>query len=575
MAWGYNGYSAIGNGESGIAVPTPVPVLGLSEVTQVTGGGETHGLAVVADGTARSWGNNYYGGLGNGTTSDRSIAGIVLGLSDVVSVAGGEDHSLALLSNGMVMAWGANGNGQLGLGSTVGPQACLEEKPCAMTPVQVPGVTNAVAVAAGAHFSLALLADGTVMAWGKDFRGELGDGRSITGGCKCVPTPMAVPGVSNAISIDASDEAGIALLADGTVRTWGDNRFAQAGGGIESTSGCECVPATAPPGITTAVAVDAGYAFGLAVLANGTVMGWGANDESQLATGSNTGPEVCSLGLAEYACSRTPIVVGGLTNVRAVSALTRSAFALLNDGTARSWGSGFYGELGNGSSTETAETATPVPVSSVTGASSIGNGEYMGYALIGPSQTLSVELAGAGTGAVTGREISCPPRCSGRYPQGQVAMITATPSDFAGFSGACTGLATCRARMDVDRTVTATFGVPKGTTITAATILSKKKMATFSFSAPGAVTGYQCQLIRPKPKKIKKKRKAAKSGKAPQKKPEFTACGTPTTYKRLRPGRYTFSVRALDIIGADARPATRVFKIKPKKKKKRRPGRRG
>jgi len=544
-----------------LSVDTPAPAIGLTEVAQVTGGGEGNGLAVMADGTARSWGKNVTGALGNGTTEERWVAGVVPGLANVVELAAGEYHVLALLADGRVMAWGGNGAGQLGLGSPSGPQDCGGD-PCSTTPVAVPGITNAVAVAASEETSFALLADGTVLAWGYDAYGDVGDGAGVGTGCFCVPTPVTVPGVSRAIAIDGDQNSAIALIADGSVMTWGKNSEGQAGNGTQTLTGCECSAPGVVTGISTAIAVSVGDYADFALLANGTVMGWGDNSDGGLATGSFEGPEVCD-GPADFGCSRTPIPVGGLTNVRGITGIGRSAAALLEDGTARSWGYNAYGELGNGD--HGTEIATPGTVSNVSGASSLGAGEYMAFALIGPSQTLSVAFAGAGKGSVTGRELSCPPRCSGRYPQGQTALLTASPADFAGFSGACTGTAVCAAKMDSDQTVTATFGVPTGTKITKAKIVSKKKKATFAFSAPGAITGYQCLLIKPKAKKKKRKAKASKKAK----KPKFGSCKGPKTYKGLKPGKYTFKVRALDILGADAKPAKRVFKIKPPKKKRR------
>ena len=88
---------------------------------------------------------------------------------------------------------------------------------------------------------------------------------------------------------------------------------------------------------------------------------------------------------------------------------------------------------------------------------------------------------------------------------------------------------------------------------------------TFTFSAPGAITGYQCLLVKPK---AKKKRTTAKASRKARK-PKFTACQGPKPYRHLKPGKYTFKVRALDIIGADAKPAKRVFAIKGAKKKRR------
>ena len=175
--------------------------------------------------------------------------------------------------------------------------------------------------------------------------------------------------------------------------------------------------------------------------------------------------------------------------------------------------------------------------------------------------------------------IRCPGSCTGRFAQGQVEVLRAEAagSGFAGFSGPCAGTGPCRVTMGGDQTVTATFGPPKDTTITAAKINRKKRTARFAFQAPGAITGYQCKLIRPQKKKKKKPHRRTHSGGhrtalkgkgGKKREPRFAACGSPKLYKHLRPGRYSFAVRALDILGADAVPATRSFKIKPAKRKR-------
>jgi hypothetical protein len=117
--------------------------------------------------------------------------------------------------------------------------------------------------------------------------------------------------------------------------------------------------------------------------------------------------------------------------------------------------------------------------------------------------------------------------------------------------------------MSSDQTVTATFGVPKGTAITKTVIKSKKRRAKFAFTAPGAITGYECKLKRRKPR--------SKNGGKKPKAVKFSRCNSPRKYKHLRPGKYTFKVRALDILGADAHPAVKKFTIKkPRPRHKRR-----
>jgi hypothetical protein len=170
-------------------------------------------------------------------------------------------------------------------------------------------------------------------------------------------------------------------------------------------------------------------------------------------------------------------------------------------------------------------------------------------AATGLSQALRVSRAGAGSGVVGGSGVLCPQTCSHRYPSGAFAILRAVPAlgnRFAGFTGACAGIAPCKVRMSTARRVVATFGPPKGTTITAAKINKEKHSAQFRFAAPGAVTGFECKLIRPKQQHHKA---------------SFSTCSAPRRYKHLQPGKYKFKVRARDRVGADATPAKRSFTI--------------
>jgi len=163
--------------------------------------------------------------------------------------------------------------------------------------------------------------------------------------------------------------------------------------------------------------------------------------------------------------------------------------ALLPNGSVEAWGGGTVGQLGDGTA---AGHAVPTPINGIGGASGVFSGAKDSFATIGPSQTLKVSMAGAGTGTVGTRGIICPPSCEGRYPQSQVEILRAEPSPgsgFAGFSGPCSGAAPCQVKLDADQGVTATFGPPKGTAIIRAKISSRRKSASFSFSAPGAITG--------------------------------------------------------------------------------------
>lgn len=516
---------------------------GISNVTAVAAGNH-HSLALRSDGTVGAWGDNSHGQLGNGTISPSSSATPVPvpGLSNVVAIAVGDgDFSLALRSDGTVVAWGDNSRGELGDGA-VNSTGCT----CIASPVQVSGLSHVVAIAAGSSLSMALLGDGTVRAWGANYGGQLGNGTTPTTTAYS-DTPVAVSGLARVVAVAAGDYFGLALLADGTLRSWGDNSNGALGTGTVSTTGCACIPTPTPvKGVSNATAIAAGYEFGLALLPSGRVSTWGWNPNGQLGNGTyaTTGCQ----------CVPSPAAVSGLSNTAAITAGYGHVLALLANGTLMSWGYNRYGQVGNGTTTSTGCLCitSPVAVSAIGGATAVAGGSGHSLALTGPSHNLSVASAGSGTGTVGGDGILCPPACSRAFPEGAFAILraeSASGTNFAGFTGACTGTGPCLVQMSANQSLVATFGPPEGTKITAAKVNKKKHSTSFSFSAPGAITGFKCELIKPRTKHHKKP------------KAHFSNCSTPKRYKHLKPGKYTFKVRARDIVGADPAPAKRSFKI--------------
>jgi alpha-tubulin suppressor-like RCC1 family protein len=559
LGWGYNFDGQVGNGSvttTGCScLATPTPLLGVSEATELAAGYE-FGLALLASGKVMAWGYNYGGELGDGSTTLDPVPKLVPGVSDAVAVAAGSAHSLALMADGTILSWGENSFGQLGLGITAGPETCEGTTQCSKVPVKIPGISNAIAISASEYHSLALLANGTLLGWGDERNGAQGSGVAVTTGCECTPTPTPIPGVSSAVGITAGFYTGGALLADGTVRDWGLNAESELGTGAASPKGgCACLGPVSPAGLFGVRQLSAGAGHSLALLQSGAVAGWGLSTSGQAGNGKESEDPPCF-------CVPSPSsVTGALLDAQAVDAGGYHSVVLISDGTIRSWGYNGEGQIGNGD--VGTNVLSPIPIGAVTGASGILASDYNSYAIIGPSQTLRVELAGDGAGTVGGGGgILCPSACTRRYPQAQVQMLRAEQSTggFAGFSGPCAGTGFCRVKMDGDQTVTATFGRPKGTKITKAKIVSRRKLARFSFSAPGAITGYQCMLA-PKTKGNKGAGKSAK-----RRKPRFSKCSSPRVYRHLKQGRYLFRVRALDIFGADAKPAKRNFKLKKLKR---------
>jgi alpha-tubulin suppressor-like RCC1 family protein len=375
LAWGAGGVGELGNATTSSS-DTPVAVSGLSGVTRVAPG-SNHSLALLSDGMVMAWGANGQGQLGDGTSTGPEECGPggpcsdtpvpVSGLSGITDIAAGGNVSLALLSNGTVMAWGNNGSGQLG---TTGEDSDV--------PVPVSGLSGVTAIAAGDDYCLALLSNGTVMAWGaNNINGELGDGTTLYS-----LTPVAVKGLSEVTAIAAGYFHALALLKNGTVMAWGDNEQGELGNHTTTSSD---VP-VAVGGLSGVTAIAAGFSTSLALLSNGTVMGWGYNEGGALGDGTNVRN------------SDVPVPVSGVSGVMAIAAGGHDALALLSGGTVMAWGQNDSGQLGDGSSTgpETCPfgelcSTTPVPVSGLTGVSAIADDGSDGFAVSTVSTVAEVE----------------------------------------------------------------------------------------------------------------------------------------------------------------------------------------
>ena len=339
-AWGYGREGNLGDGNT-VSSDVPVAVSGLSNITSISAGLE-FGVALTSAGTLMAWGGNGAGELGDGSRGASSVPVAVGELSGVTAVSAGGRDVLALLSNGTVDAWGDNLDGQLGIGKT---------SEGSDVPVAVPGLSGVTAVAAGRYHSLALLSNGTVMAWGNNRSGQLGIGKTSEGS----NVPVAIPGLSGVTAIGCGEFYSLALLSNGTVMAWGSGSQGQLGNGSTTSSD--------EPGavheVSGATAIAAGQSHALALLSNHTVMAWGSNGRGQLGDG-------------ELTVSDAPIAVHELTNVSSVAAGYGFSLATLATGTAKAWGEGESGQMGNGTMSTT--NSLPVTVSNLSEATAAAAG---------------------------------------------------------------------------------------------------------------------------------------------------------------------------------------------------------
>ncbi|MGW2408456.1 RCC1 domain-containing protein [Streptomyces sp. NPDC001739] len=222
--WGSNNYCQLGD-PSRNNHPTPVAVPGLEGVIAIAAGGN-HSLALDNNGTVWTWGNNDAGQLGAGGTIGtpwaRATPERVPGLTGVQRIAAGANHSLAVMADQTVRAWGANAYGQLG-NNTRNPSSTP------VTPVQLGSVTEIIA---GASHSVALMSDSTLQTWGYNLWGQLGNGSSGSAAAdRLVPGPVNDSLATDITAMAAGNGHTLALRRDGTVLGWGYNNLGQLGDG--------------------------------------------------------------------------------------------------------------------------------------------------------------------------------------------------------------------------------------------------------------------------------------------------------------------------------------------------------
>src|SRR6267142_4344184 len=229
---------------------------------QILAAGQSHVLAVRADGTVWALGDSSQGQTGLGVYTRSSIdlgyspfrkdPVVLTNISGAVAVAAGQNHSLVLDQNSNVWVFGSNDYGQIGSGNKTDQHF-----------PETNGLSSVVAIQAGANYSMAVLANGKVKAWGANGRGQLGAGDTSE---HLVPTD--VDSGLDFVAVACGVQHTLGLTRDGKVYVWGDNRLGQLGAGSTSSF------PTNKPGpsfvLDQVAAIAAGQDFSMALRTNGT-----------------------------------------------------------------------------------------------------------------------------------------------------------------------------------------------------------------------------------------------------------------------------------------------------------------
>lgn len=222
--WGNNTFGQLGDGSTNHST-TPIEWAGDAFSIPYAAAGEgwwnAHSLFLLEESTASpslwSAGRNTAGQLGNGTTTDNTFGFSRIGTdTDWAKLSAGEQFSMAIKNNGTLWAWGDNGNAQFGDGTFTS----------STTPKRVGALTIWKTVDTGWRHTVALRTDNTLWAWGSNTAGQLGSGNTIS-----VSSPQQVGSNTWQTISTSGDGTTLAIRSDGTLWGWGNNADGQLGTG--------------------------------------------------------------------------------------------------------------------------------------------------------------------------------------------------------------------------------------------------------------------------------------------------------------------------------------------------------
>ena len=233
--WGYDFFGQVGDGGNNTDQYSPVSVdLGTGRTAVAIAAGSWHTCAILDNGDLKCWGYDAYGQLGNGgsntNTDAPSATAINLGAGrTAVAVAAGEAHTCAILDNGDLKCWGKNYNGQLGIGGT------NDQSTPPSTAINLGSGRTAIAISAGQAYTCAILDTGDLKCWGRDNEGQLGDGGTTHSSQTYITTPPSSPislGTGRqAVAVSGNHEHTCAILDNGEMKCWGYDYKGQLGDG--------------------------------------------------------------------------------------------------------------------------------------------------------------------------------------------------------------------------------------------------------------------------------------------------------------------------------------------------------
>ncbi len=343
--WGgdFNGISLLGSGQAGGSL-VPVDVVGISTATEVAA--SAYGTcARLAGGTVKCWGLidvDFASGFEDAIGQMHTVPVLRAGLTDVTGLlAGSFLNSCAVRANKTVVCWGVNSEGSLGNG-----QGSQELQPAG--PVE--GISGAKDLSVGRQHICVIRSDDTIACWGSNSRGQLGVSPNDLSNAWS-PRVVATGGHFNKVS--AGHDHTCAVKSDGTVWCWGDSYYGKLANGLsDNTYG----PPSEVAGLSDAVDVSVGERTSCAITATDDVWCWG------VIPGDGT-------------VRTAPVHVYDGTDVGPVAMSDRN-LCLVDAGVVKCWGENSYGQLGDGTTDSVSLNDPPAEAQGLTGVTALALGTY-------------------------------------------------------------------------------------------------------------------------------------------------------------------------------------------------------
>jgi len=367
FCWGANEWGQLGIEPVDPYVSTvPVPVSGWIAFTSISAG-STHVCGLTATGDAYCWGRGDFGALGvaypptcltgtPGTLCSPWPIGVEVG-TRLLELDAGRDITCGIGADNATYCWGLNDRLQLGAASA---NTCSGQD-CSLLPLAVSGGRSFTTVSAGFWHTCAQDGSRNTFCWGSNGFGQFGNGSTLTQtGTSSTATPEPAGGDVQLAGVFTGVQT-CGIDAGGAAWCWGNlNGVGQLG---DSTFTGSLSPVQVVGGRAYS-ALEVGNANNIlghncGISGTGELYCWGSNRGGQLGT---TGGETCTFGEETFDCSSAPVQVSGGLTFQSVASGNEFTCGISTDGRAYCWGANAFGQLGNGS---TSDSPVPVEVSAL------------------------------------------------------------------------------------------------------------------------------------------------------------------------------------------------------------------